>query len=131
MENVIMPVLDVQAANPVSSGEVIEARYGATLTSDVAAFGQSLERAENAAMVDGGPSAVTEVVFAQLDQINDEAANLIEYAQSAIESGNELTPSEIVMLSARSQEFMFHAQLTANVANRAADGMQQLFRQQS
>ncbi len=45
--------------------------------------------------------------------------------------GNELTPSEIVTLTTRSQEFMFYSQLTSNVANRTADGLQQLFRQQS
>jgi hypothetical protein len=28
------------------------------------------------------------------------------------------------------QEFMFQAQLTSNIANRSADGVQQLFRQQ-
>jgi len=66
-----------------------------------------------------------------LDHINKEAEGLIEYAQTAIESGNELSPSEIVMLTAKSQEFMFHSQLTSNVANRTADGLQQLFRQQS
>ena len=77
------------------------------------------------------PSAVTEAVFAPLDFINNEAKELAAYAQSAIESGNELTPSEIVTLTTRSQEFMFYSQLTANVANRTADGLQQLFRQQS
>ena len=55
---------------------------------------------------------------------------LSEYAQNSVASGNELTPAEIVSLTVQSQKFMFHSQLTANVANRSADGVQQLFRQQ-
>jgi hypothetical protein len=42
-----------------------------------------------------------------------------------------LKPSELMMLTMRSHEFLFHCELTANVANRSSDGMQQLFRQQS
>ena len=64
-------------------------------------------------------------------EFNKEASALIEYAENAVKSGDELSPSEIVMLTAKSQEFMFHSQLTSNVANRTADGLQQLFRQQS
>jgi len=41
-----------------------------------------------------------------------------------------LTESVEVSLTVQSQKFMFHSQLTANVANRTADGVQQLFRQQ-
>jgi hypothetical protein len=37
----------------------------------------------------------------------------------------------MVMLTVRCQEFLFHSQLTANVANRTSDGLQQLFRQQA
>ena len=41
-----------------------------------------------------------------------------------------LTPGEIIELTMRCQEFMFHCQLTSNIANRSSDGVQQLFRQQ-
>jgi hypothetical protein len=37
----------------------------------------------------------------------------------------------MVMLTVKCHEFLFHSQLTANVANRASDGLQQLFRQQT
>jgi hypothetical protein len=37
----------------------------------------------------------------------------------------------MVMLTVKSHEFLFHSQLTANVANRTSDGLQQLFRQQA
>ena len=42
-----------------------------------------------------------------------------------------MSPGEMVMLTVRCQEFMFHCQLTSNIANRTSDGLQQLFRQQS
>ncbi|ASJ70501.1 hypothetical protein [Granulosicoccus antarcticus] len=103
--------------------------YGVNLSQDAAAFAESLERVAAPEAIQE-PSAVTEALFAPLDFINNEAKELAAYAQNAIESDNELTPSEIVTLTTRSQEFMFYSQLTSNVANRTADGLQQLFRQQ-
>ncbi len=44
---------------------------------------------------------------------------------------NEFRPSELMMITMRSHQFLFHCELVANVANRASDGVQQLFRQQS
>lgn len=121
---------DVNAATDATTavgGESVEANYGVNLTQDAADFAQSLERAA----APQSTSAVTEAMFAPLDFINNEAKELAAYAQNAIESDNQLTPSEIVTLTTRSQEFMFYSQLTSNVANRTADGLQQLFRQQS
>jgi hypothetical protein len=42
-----------------------------------------------------------------------------------------MTPGDMMMLTVRCQEFMFHCQLTSNIANRTSDGLQQLFRQQA
>lgn len=121
------PAFGATGSEAGNVSHTIEAGYGANIGSDAAAFAGSLERAEQSA----APTSVAKAMFEPLGRINTEARDLVDYAQSALESGNELTPSEIVMLTARSQEFMFHAQLTANVANRTADGLQQLFRQQS
>jgi len=108
--------------------------YSAGFTSDSGLFADSLSKAEavnGVSAVEGGDNVVMKAVIEPLDYINKEATALIEYAESAVASGDELSPSEIVMLTAKSQEFMFHSQLTSNVANRTADGLQQLFRQQS
>lgn len=108
--------------------------YSAGFTSDSGLFADSLSKAEAANGVngvEGTDNAVMKAMIEPLDYINKEATALIEYAESAVSSGEELSPSEIVMLTAKSQEFMFHSQLTSNVANRTADGLQQLFRQQS
>lgn len=101
-----------------------------TNTNSVSLFNDSLARAEAKLAVEP-PSETARMALKPLDYINDEAAEIVAYAKSAVASGNELTPSEVIMLTARSHEFMFHCQLTSNVANRTSDGLQQLFRQQS
>ncbi|MEJ2408362.1 MAG: hypothetical protein P8Y58_12090 [Novosphingobium sp.] len=96
----------------------------------------------SAALGQAGPNATTaptpaaEVppairdMLEMLDHVNGEAKSVTEYARTAETSGSELTPGEIVQLTMRCQEFMFHCQLTSNIANRSSDGIQQLFRQQ-
>lgn len=62
-------------------------------------------------------------------KLNTHAADLGQ--QASLAEGKELKPSELMMLTMRSHEFLFHCELVSNVANRSSDGMQQLFRQQS
>ena len=77
------------------------------------------------------PNEALQAMARPLEYVNNEAASLSEFASRAVSAGSAMTPGEMVMLSVRCQEFMFHCQLTSNVANRASDGLQQLFRQQS
>ena len=65
------------------------------------------------------------------EHINTEAAKLSTQANAAQAAGRDMSPSEVVLLTMRCQEFMFHCQLTSNIANRTSDGLQQLFRQQA
>jgi hypothetical protein len=120
------------------------AGYGVALT-DIAAFEQALERARSAA-ANGTPTAPVTVtapphagragesmqaLFRPLEQIDGQAASLAAQARAATAEGRALTPSELLRLTVQCHQFMFHCQLTANVANRTSDGLQQLFRQQS
>jgi len=121
-------------ANTVESQQVgqiqkISINYNTSLN-DISAFEESLANAQPPMNV-SAPSEAARAAFKPLEYINNEAAEIVNYAKNAVESGNELTPSEVVMLTARSHEFMFHCQLTSNVANRTSEGLQQLFRQQS
>ena len=75
------------------------------------------------------PAAI-KTMLSQLDKVNGEAKSVTDYAKTAEASGGELTPGEVVQLTMRCQEFMFHCQLTSNIANRSSDGIQQLFKQQ-
>lgn len=106
--------------------------YGGSLTSELGSFSQHLQQAEAAtdASTSAATSPIARSLVEPLDRINHEAQSLVDYANQATADGNEMSASEIVMLTVRSQEFLFHAQLTANVANRTSDGLQQLFRQQ-
>jgi hypothetical protein len=125
-------------------GGTAQAGYGVSLN-DVAAFEGALARARGAqaqgyavGAVQVAPSHSTRppgeamnAVFRPLEQINHQAAALSETARAAHEQGRALTPSEMVLLTVKCHEFMFHCQLTSNVANRTSDGLQQLFRQQA
>jgi hypothetical protein len=114
----------------------VKAGYGISLT-DMSGFHEALARAQagggstlNAQPV-AAPGEGMQALFKPLEHINAEAASLEEHAQTALAAGNDMTPGEMVMLTVRAQEFMFHSQLTANIANRTSDGLQQLFRQQA
>ena len=118
--------------NALTTVNTIEVGYNVNFSADVLAFTHSLERANEAQLARSiATDALTSSLIRPLNYIDGEAEALVEYARDAVASGKELTPSEIIMLTARSQEFMFHSQLTANIANRTAEGLQQLFRQQS
>jgi hypothetical protein len=134
MDNSLISAIEsINSVNLNRDNQSFEIGYGASLA-DISNFESSLSNAENkisdTARIEG-PSNTEKAISKPLDYINEEAGKIVNYAKSAVESGNELTPSEIVMLTARSHEFMFHCQLTSNIANRTSDGLQQLFRQQS
>lgn len=93
-------------------------------------FDAALEQAGGANAPGQVPPALKNMLD-MLDTVNGEAKNVTEYARTAESSGSGLTPGEVVQLTMRCQEFMFHCQLTSNIANRSSDGVQQLFRQQS
>jgi hypothetical protein len=61
--------------------------------------------------------------------LNNDSTRLAGHAERAAQT--EMRPSELMMLTMRSHEFLFHCELVSNVANRSSDGVQQLFRQQS
>ena len=124
-------------ASAAGGGGGVSAGYGVSLT-DLSGFSDALSRAQS-----GGGTGVLEpqavaaasesmqALFKPLEHINAEAASLHEHAEAAMAAGTEMSPGEMVMLTVRAHEFLFHSQLTANVANRASDGLQQLFRQQA
>jgi hypothetical protein len=138
--SISMSALTASAAAPGSAS----AGYGVSLN-DVAAFEQALDRARGSAAQGFATAPVTvapmnplaapgeamQALFRPLEQINGQAAQLSAQAQAATAEGRSLTPSEMVLMTVKAHEFMFHCQLTSNVANRTSDGLQQLFRQQA
>lgn len=85
-------------------------------------FEQALRRAESA-------QSKQNPLIDSLLSLNEHSATLADQAASLQE--RDLKPSELMMLTMRSHEFLFHCELVSNVANRSSDGVQQLFRQQS
>lgn len=131
----------VDPASALSAGaSSARAGYGVSLT-DVAAFEQAIAKAQSTGGAHGmtvqpsqsaqGPGKAMQALFRPLEHINGEASALKADAKRAIAEGRPLSPGEVVMMTVKAHEFMFHCQLTANVANRTSDGLQQLFRQQS
>ena len=127
----------VAAVTPGGAAAPAQAQlgWGASLT-DVAQLGR-FEQALGAAAQrlqatqPAQPSEAARALFQPFEHINGEAVSLSSDARAASEAGRELTPGELVSLTVRCQEFMFHCQLTSNIANCTSDGLQQLFRQQS
>lgn len=109
-----------------------QAGYGVSLT-DFSGFQQSLAGAAQRleARPVGAPTEAAKVLMKPFEHLNGEAARISADAKVAQAAGPEMSPGEMVMLTVRCQEFMFHCQLTSNIANRTSDGLQQLFRQQS
>jgi hypothetical protein len=112
--------------------ETVQAGPGASIA-DITGFQGALSAAGGgmSSTASDAISPAMKAMFSQLEKVNGEAKSVGDYAQAAQASGAEMTPGEIVNLTMKCHEFMFHCQLTSNIANRTSDGIQQLFRQQS
>ena len=114
-------------------GDTVQAGPNASIA-DITSFQSSMTAAASGDSPVGGPdqlSPAIKAMFNQLEKVNGEARNVADYAQAASAKGADMTPGEVVNLTMKCHEFMFHCQLTSNIANRTSDGVQQLFRQQS
>ncbi len=115
--------------------QTVRAGYGAGV-SDVMGFQNALAGAKPAQppVAADSADAITPALrgmFNALERVNGEAKQVAEFATKAQASGNDMSPGEVIQLTMRCHEFMFHCQLSSSVANRTSDGLQQLFRQQS
>lgn len=105
---------------------------------DINSFRQSMERAQTVNEASSPtPQAATPVeseglraVFSTLDTLNGRADIIEQKSSLFTNSDQDMSPGDMLMLTVESHEFLFHCELTANVANRTSDGIQQLFRQQ-
>jgi hypothetical protein len=127
----INSVRAAQAATSVGPGQSV-AGHQASLT-DFQDFGRSLDAAQQRLTSSRTTHSgeFVQALFRPLDFINDQAKELSVRATEAAQAGADFSPGEMVSLSVKCHEFMFHCQLTSNIANRSADGLTQLFKQQS
>lgn len=70
-------------------------------------------------------------IMEALQKLNGRADSIKELTARFAAEGAEMTPSDMLQVTVRAHELLFHCELTSNVANRTSDGIQQLFRQQS
>ena len=102
---------------------------------DVARFQEAYANAAQSPAVSAPPQVEAaspgfKAVLQNFESLNGRVGDINEITQS-VQAGHEPTPSDMVLLTVKCHEFLFHAELTSNVANRTSDGVQQLFRQQS
>ena len=122
------PLADVQFGAGASLSQLGTVPSSADVAGFERAMAGAVQRTQPASEASG---AAMQRLVQPLEHINAEAASLGRDARAAAASGQALTPGELVNLTVRCQEFMFHCQLTSNIANRTSEGLQQLFRQQS
>jgi hypothetical protein len=127
------------AQSPVAASSSVAAAYNFSLA-DIARFeaayqGTAAEaRPTNSSSI-AAPSSILDspamrAFFGPLDRINLDATKLADDTR-ALAGDGELSPGQMIMLTVRCHEFLFHCEMTSNVANRTSDGVQHLFRQQS
>lgn len=136
----LVPLPGMEAAGMAGATPALRAGYGVSL-GDMGAFAQAMSRAQGAAAgtpVTVQPAAHTQApgrgmqaLFKPLEAINAQATGLQQAANTAVAGGQPMSPGQMVQLTVRCHEFMFHCQLMSNAANRTSDGLQQLFRQQA
>jgi hypothetical protein len=68
-------------------------------------------------------------VMTAFENLNGHAESL--GAKALQMTHGQMRPSDMLMMTLKAQEFLFHCEMTSNVANRTSEGVQQLFREQS
>lgn len=70
-------------------------------------------------------------VMVMLQGLNGRAESIGTAASQSMSSQSRMTPADMLAMTTHAYEFLFHCELTSNVANRTSEGVQQLFQQQS
>ena len=139
-DSIAAMTFDLTAAqlDPITGASGGAAAGGGASVFDVARFESQMQAPTGAAAgVAAAPpsSAVAsggfQSVLKTLESLNGRVENLGSEAFQFAADKQELSPGDMLNLTVKAHQFMFHCELTANVANRTSEGVQQLFRQQS
>lgn len=104
---------------------------------DVSRFENALRSSEpTAAEAEPATAAKSEgtsfrSVVESLQSLNGRVDLLSDSSVDYASGQKEFSPGDMLEMTVRCHQFLFQCELTANVANRTSDGIQQLFRQQS
>jgi hypothetical protein len=114
------------SAGPASTASVFEVSH---FNAAFAAAANTAPASAHTMQVSASESQGFRTVMATLENLNGRADSL---GSKALElQHGEFRPSDMLMMTLKAQEFLFHCELTSNVANRTSDGVQQLFREQT
>jgi hypothetical protein len=137
MDAIATLAFELQPTGPALAGASPAGSAQNASVFDVSHFNAALAAAANTAPassahvmhVSGSESQGFRTVMATLENLNGRAESL---GSKALEmQQGEFRPSDMLMMTLKAQEFLFHCELTSNVANRTSDGVQQLFREQT
>lgn len=101
---------------------------------DVANFEAALGAVEKPPQVEPVPESQSsgfKSAVGVLDSLNGGIESIGADAQSILANTEQMTPGDMITLTMKAHHFLFQSELTANIANRTSEGVQQLFRQQS
>ena len=136
MDAIASLAFELQPTGPALAGTGAAGAAHNASVFDVSHFDAAFAAAANTApasahvmQVSGSESQGFRTVMATLENLNGRAESL---GSKALEMQHgEFRPSDMLMMTLKAQEFLFHCELTSNVANRTSDGVQQLFREQT
>jgi hypothetical protein len=138
MDAIASMAFDLQPASPAleSVAQAASGAGGSASVFDVSRFDAAFAAAGNTApaathsmQVSGSESQGFRTVMTAFENLNGHAESL---GTNALQMQHgEFKPSDMLMMTVKAQEFLFHCELTSNVANRTSEGVQQLFREQS
>jgi hypothetical protein len=136
MDAIATLAFELQPTGPALAGAGAPGAASNASVFEVSHFNAAFAAAANTApaaahvmQVSGSESQGFRTVMATLENLNGRADSLGTKAME-LQHG-EFRPSDMLMMTLKAQEFLFHCELTSNVANRTSEGVQQLFREQT
>lgn len=136
MDAIATLAFELQPTGPALAGAGQAGAAGSASVFEVSHFNAAFAAAANSApasahtmQVSSSESQGFRTVMATLENLNGHAESLGSKALQ-LQQG-QFRPSDMLMMTLKAQEFLFHCELTSNVANRTSDGVQQLFREQT
>jgi hypothetical protein len=134
MDGLTAAAFEMVAAGQTPSGVGPAAGPGAPGSFDIAHFdalyaaaGQAPQAVSDAPKISQSESQGFRSVAQSLQTLNGGAETL---GNTSFGEGKG-RPGDMLMMTMKAQEFLFHCELTSNVANRTSEGVQQLFSEQS
>jgi hypothetical protein len=138
MDSITPVAFEMAAAAAQPSGVATAAAAGAPTVFDLANFhaayasaAQTSPQAAQAPNVSGAETGGFRSVMAMLQGLNGDAESIGTAALQNKSAQARMTPGDMLAMTTQAYEFLFHCEVTSNVANRTSEGVQQLFQQQS